>query len=68
MKKELKNLKITKVGYGGVGIARDNEGKKILIKGGALPGSMVDIKITRKKSDYLQGHISKIHEYDKNFT
>jgi len=68
VKKELKNLKITKVWYWWVGIAKDNQWKKILIKWWALPGSIVDCKITRKKSDYLEWHITKIHEYDKNYT
>ena len=68
VKKELKNLKIEKVAYGWVGVATTKDGKKVLIKWWALPGSIVDIKITRKKSDYLQWHITKIHEYDKAYT
>ena len=68
VKKEITNLKIDKVWYWWVGIARTNDGKKILIKWWALPGSLVDCKITRKKSDYLEWHITKIHEYDKAYT
>jgi len=68
VKKELKNLKITKIWYWWVGIAKTDDGKKILIKWWALPGSIVDIRITRKKSDYLQWHITKIHKYDKTYT
>lgn len=68
MSKELKNLKIKKVWYGWVGIATTEDWKKVLIKWWALPGSLIDCKITRKKSDYLEGHITKIHSYDKAYT
>lgn len=66
--KELKNLKIEKIWYWWVGIAKTDDGKKILIKWWALPGSIIDCNITRKKSDYLEWHITKIHEYDKAYT
>lgn len=68
MKKEIKNLRITKVWYGWVGIARTEEWKKVLIKWWALPGSLIDCKITKKRSDFLEWHITKIHEYDKAYT
>ena len=68
MKKELKNLKIKKVWYWWVGIAQTEDGKKVLIKWWALPWSLIDCKITRKKSDYLEWHITKIHEYDPAYT
>lgn len=66
--KEIKNLKIEKIWYWWVGIAKTDDGKKILIKGWALPWSIVDIKITKKRSDFLEWHITKIHEYDKAYT
>ena len=68
MKKELKNLRITKVGYWWVGIATTEEWKKILIKWWALPWSLIDCKVTKKRSDFLEWHITKIHEYDKAYT
>lgn len=62
MKKDkiLANITIETLGYGWVGIAKTEDGKTILIKGG-LPGSIVDIKIVRQKKDYIEGHITLVH-------
>lgn len=65
--KNLQNIKIERIGYGWVWIAKLEDGKKLLIKWWALPWSIVDVNITKKHSDYLEWHIAKIHEYDKNF-
>ncbi|HOQ78643.1 MAG TPA: 23S rRNA (uracil(1939)-C(5))-methyltransferase RlmD [Candidatus Absconditabacterales bacterium] len=67
MVKYLKNIKIERIGYGGIGITKSDDGKKILIKGGALPGSIVDCVIKKNKKDYLEGHITKVHEYDSKY-
>jgi tRNA/tmRNA/rRNA uracil-C5-methylase (TrmA/RlmC/RlmD family) len=63
----LENIKIDSIGYGGVGIATLEDGKKVLVNGGALPNSVVDIFVTRNKKDYIQGHITKITSYDKEY-
>lgn len=65
--KNLQNIKIERIWYGWVWIAKLEDGKKLLIKWWALPGSIVDVNITKKHSDYLEWHIAKIHEYDKSF-
>ena len=65
--KNLQNIKIERIGYGWVWIAKLEDGKKLLIKWWALPWSIVDVNITKKHSDYLEWHIAKIHEYDKSF-
>ena len=65
--KNLQNIKIERIGYGWVWIAKLEDGKKLLIKWWALPWSIVDVNITKKYSDYLEWHIAKIHEYDKSF-
>ncbi len=41
-------LSIQEMGYGGVGIAFSPSGKKIMVKG-AIPDSVVDVMIVRKK-------------------
>lgn len=66
MIKLLKNIKIERIGYWGIGITKSDDGKKILIKWGALPGSIVDCVIKNKK-DYLEWHITKVHEYDSKY-
>ena len=64
MAKELKRIKIYKIGYGWVGLARMSDGKRILIKWGALPGSIVDLRIVKQRNDYVEAHITHIQELD----
>ncbi|MCF7834942.1 23S rRNA (uracil(1939)-C(5))-methyltransferase RlmD [Candidatus Gracilibacteria bacterium] len=64
----LNNIYIYKIGYGGIGIGALADGKKVLVKGGALPKSTVDIKVVKKKKDFIQGHIIEIKKYDKKYT
>ena len=62
--KLLKGIKIEKIGYGGIGLARMSDGKRILIKWGALPGSVVDLRIVKQKKDFVEAHIFHIHKHD----
>ena len=62
----LKSIKIEKIGYGGIGLARMPDGKRILIKWGALPGNVVDLKIVKQKKDYIEAHILEVKSYDPN--
>lgn len=64
MQKFLQDVHIEKIGYGGIGIATASDGKKILIKGGALPWSVVDCRIVKKRKDFIQAHIITIKSYD----
>ncbi len=63
--KFLKWIKIEKIGYGGIGLARMSDGKRILIKWWALPWNVVDLKIVKQKKDYIEAHITDIKSYDK---
>jgi len=64
MAKVLNRIKIDKIGYGWVGLARMSDGKRILIKWGALPGSIVNLKIVKQRKDYVEAHITHIVELD----
>lgn len=64
MAKVLTRVKIDKIGYGWVGLARMSDGKRILIKWGALPWSIVDLRIVKQKKDYVEAHITRIQELD----
>ncbi len=66
--KILENIKVEKIWYGGVGIATREDGKKILIKGGALPWSVVDVRVVKQKKDYIQTHIVTVKSYDPKYT
>lgn len=43
------------------------DGKKILVKGGVLPGSIVDIMVVKKTKDYLEAHVISTQKYDAHF-
>ncbi len=62
--KLLKGIKIEKIWYGWIGLARMSDGKRILIKWGALPGSVVDLRIVKQKKDFIEAHIFHIHKHD----
>ena len=64
MQKILKGLSIYKIWYGGIGIAQLPDGKKVLIKGGALPWSIVDVRIVKAKKDYVEAHLLEIKKQD----
>lgn len=64
--KVYERLKVWALGYGWVWISTLEDGKKVLIKW-ALPDSIVDIKIVKKKRDYLTWHIIKVHEVDEKW-
>lgn len=64
MQKILKGLTIYKIWYGGIGIARLSDGKKVLIKGWALPWSIVDVRVVKSKKDYIEAHILDIKKQD----
>jgi len=65
MKKILNRIKIDKIGYGWVGLARMSDGKRIIIKWWALPKSIVNLKIVKQRKDYVEAHITDIVEMDK---
>lgn len=54
-------VKLEKLVHGGQCIAKSTEGKTVFAWGG-LSGELVDIKITKKKSSYIEGIVTEIHE------
>ncbi len=67
MKKEIikESLTLGKFVHGGQCIAQTEEGKKLFVWGG-LPGEVVDVRITKKKSSYLEGIVTKVHTPSKD--
>ena len=49
----IEHVKIETVGYGGVGIATHESGRKILVKQ-ALPESIVSVKLHKIKKDFVE--------------
>ncbi len=57
--KILKNIKIEKIWYGGVWISTFSNGKKIIVKWGVLPESVVDCRVLKNKKDYIECQLLK---------
>ncbi|MCK9272856.1 DUF559 domain-containing protein [Candidatus Gracilibacteria bacterium] len=56
----LENIKVEKLIFGGKGLAIGPDGKKIIITGGAIPGSFVNLRILKSKSKYLEAQVLDI--------
>ncbi len=67
MKKQiiLENIRLGKLVHGGQCLAETPEGKKLFVWGG-LPGELVDVRVTKKKSSYLEGVAVLVHESSKD--
>lgn len=61
-KKQLTHTNITldKLVHGGQCLAEAPDGKKLFVWGG-LPGELVDVQVTKKKSSYLEGVVCQVH-------
>ena len=66
MKSILKNLKVYKLWHWWIWISSLSDGKKVLIKWWALPGSTVDVTVVKKRKDYIEAHILETKKYDEN--
>jgi len=64
-KKIIHNVKIEKVGFWWVWISHTEEGKTILVSGWVLPWMIVDVKVLKKKKDFIQGQAVKIVNSEK---
>ncbi len=64
MQKIIKGLTIYKIWYWWIGIASLPDGKKVLIKWGALPWSIVDVRVVKAKKDYIEAHLLEIKKQD----
>lgn len=57
----IKTLTLDKIIGGGQTLGQLDYGKKALVWGG-LPGEKVDILVTKKKSNYIEGVVTEVHE------
>ena len=64
MQKVIKGLTVYKIWYWGIGIASLPDWKKVLIKWGALPWSIVDVRVVNSKKDYIEAHLLEIKKQD----
>ncbi|MFQ5583568.1 MAG: TRAM domain-containing protein, partial [Calditrichia bacterium] len=54
------NVKITGIADKGMGVGRDADGYVIFVER-VVPGDVVDVRITRKKPDYMEGFPTHYH-------
>ena len=62
--KVFEKITIEKVGSKGKTISSANDGKTIIIDGGA-PGDIVDLKTYKQRKSYYQAKITQFHKYSK---
>jgi 23S rRNA (uracil1939-C5)-methyltransferase len=62
--KEFNNITIERVGSKGKSIGIADDGKTIIIDGGA-PGDIVNILTTKQRKSYYQGKITEFHKYSE---
>ncbi|MBP7806465.1 23S rRNA (uracil(1939)-C(5))-methyltransferase RlmD [Candidatus Gracilibacteria bacterium] len=56
----LENILVEKLILGGIGLGRDATGKKVLISGGAIPESIVDVRVLKNRSNRIEGQILRV--------
>jgi 23S rRNA (uracil1939-C5)-methyltransferase len=61
----VENIIIEKLVFGGKGFVRLDDGKVAFITWGAIPGSLVNIKIIKKRKDFYEAQITKVLEKSK---
>jgi len=61
MKQQIETLRLEKIVGGGQALGQLASGKKALVWGG-LPGELVTIQITKKKSSYIEGVVTEVIE------
>lgn len=50
----LENIKIEKLIFGGKGLGMAPDGKKIIISGGVIPGSVINLRILKNRKNYYE--------------
>ncbi|MEM9822403.1 MAG: 23S rRNA (uracil(1939)-C(5))-methyltransferase RlmD [Bacteroidota bacterium] len=61
-KKIIKNVRLTGFADKGRSVGRDEEGRVCFVEN-TVPGDLVDVVVTKKRSGYLQGFPKIFHEY-----
>lgn len=58
----IENITVEKLVFGGKWFVRLEDGKVAFITGWAIPGSRVDIKITKKRKDFYESQVTQVLE------
>ncbi|MBP6577721.1 MAG: 23S rRNA (uracil(1939)-C(5))-methyltransferase RlmD [Chryseobacterium sp.] len=63
--KILENIKLLSAGAKGVSVGKTEEGKTVLVTG-AVPGDLVNVRVKKTKSNYVEGEAVEILEYSEH--
>ena len=58
----LENIKLLSAGAKGVSVGKTAEGKTVLVSG-AVPGDLVNVRVKKSKSNYVEGEAVEILQY-----
>ena len=59
--KILQNIRLFAAGAKGVAIGKTEEGKTVLVTG-AIPGDLVNVRVKKSKSKYVEGDVAELLE------
>ncbi|RMG81356.1 MAG: 23S rRNA (uracil(1939)-C(5))-methyltransferase RlmD [Bacteroidetes bacterium] len=59
------NVEITGVADKGKGVGRNPEGRVVFVER-AVPGDVVDVRVTKKKADYIEGYPTHYHKLSES--
>ena len=58
----IKNVLVDKLIFGGNGLGRLPDGRKLVIAGGAVPGSVVSVRILRSRASHAEGQVWEVEK------
>lgn len=61
----LENIRLLSAGAKGVSVGKTEEGKTVIVSG-AVPGDLVNVRVKKAKSNYVEGEAIEILEYSEN--
>ena len=57
----LEQVRLTDIGNKGKAVGR--HGEKVVFVSGGVPGDVVEVQVTKKRRNYLEGKVVKVDEY-----
>lgn len=61
----LENIRLLSAGAKGVSVGKTEEGKTVIVSG-AVPGDLVNVRVKKSKSNYVEGEAVEILEYSEH--
>ena len=61
----LERVELTDIGNKGKAVGR--HGEKVVFVSGGVPGDVVEVKVTKKRRNYLEGKVVKVDVYKQHW-